>query len=67
MGDLPSDVLGLAERFRGWATSSCDKQRREECYHQTAAGTTLPKPRQRLQLTRTSKPERVHHIHEDQM
>lgn len=42
VGDLPSDVLGLAERFRGWATSSCDKQRRKECYHQTAVGTNCP-------------------------
>lgn len=67
VGDLPSDVLGLAERFRGWATSSCDKQRRKECYHQTAAGTTPPQPRQWLQLIWTPKPERLYHIYEDQM
>lgn len=23
VGDLPSEVLGLADRFSGWATSSC--------------------------------------------
>lgn len=46
VGDLPSDVLGLAERFRGWATSSCDKQRREEmlspkcCWHNDAQAKT---------------------------
>lgn len=28
VGDLPSDVLGLAERFSGWATSSCQKQKK---------------------------------------
>lgn len=32
VGDLPSDVLGLAERFRGWATSSYDEQKTKECY-----------------------------------
>lgn len=30
-GDLPSEVLGLADRFSGWATSSCkDKARLRE-------------------------------------
>ena len=46
VGDLPSDVLGLAERFRGWATSSYDEQRRKERYQKTAAGTPPPKQRQ---------------------
>ena len=45
VGDLPSDVLGLAERFRGWATSSYNEQKRKKC-EKTAAGTTPSKQRQ---------------------
>lgn len=45
VGDLPSDVLGLAERFRGWATSSCDEQKRTVLL-KTAVGTRLSKQRQ---------------------
>lgn len=46
VGDLPSDVLGLAERFRGWATSSYNKQKRKKCYEKTAVGTPPSKQRQ---------------------
>lgn len=56
VGDLPSDVLGLAERLRGWATSSYDEQKIKECYQKTAVGTPPSKQFSCFHLIGTSKP-----------